>query len=201
MQFWNPDGFEFADRHQVTRTLYGCSTIGVFEFHDRMSEIQTILDSGLETETWQDIYHRDERLQHLVKRCLKLNGIKPKWVTLDMVETLLFRRQTSQGWTVGYLVELNRPKHSGSKDEPATLDQVIAAIATHTTTLAEAFELADTVPANQLQSVMQAKNDLLKDQDPEQKKQKQVKKDQGRSREQLQKMRQIAGVNGGNNQA
>jgi hypothetical protein len=193
MQFWSPDGFEFSDRHGRTRTLFGCSTNGIFEFNERLAEIQSILDAALETETWQEIYLKNPRFTYLVKRCLKLNGVKPKWVTLDQVEVLLFRRETPQGWGVGWLIELNRPKSSEGKqaDEPATLEEVIAAIATHTATLTEAFELADTIPANQLQAVLKAKNELTKEQVPEAK----AKKQQGRSRDQLAKMRQAA-VNG-----
>jgi hypothetical protein len=197
MQFWSPDGFEFSDRHGRTRSLFGCSTIGIFEFNERLTEIQSVLDEALETETWQEIYLRNSRFQFLVQRCLKLNGIKPKWVTLGQVETLLFRRPSSEGWEVGYLVELNRPKNSGgtqATEGSATLEEVIAAIATHTATLTEAFELAAQVPANQLQAVQKARNEQAKEQIPEAK----AKKQQRRSRDQLAKMRELAVTNGNN---
>lgn len=190
MQFWSSDGFEFSDRNGRTRSLFGCSTIGIFEFNERLAEIQTVLDAALETDTWQEIYLQNPRFQHLVKRCLKLNGVKPKWVTLDQLETLLFRRQTSQGWDVGWLIEINRPKVSGGNQsgEIATLEQVIGAIAAHTATLTEAFELAEAMPFNQLQAILQAKNELITELRPEVA----VKKSQARSRDQLAKMRQMA---------
>ena len=189
------DGFDFTDRHGITRTFYGCSTVGVFEFFELMAEIETRLNSAEEGESWQSIYHRDKRVQWLIQKALTLNGIDPDSVTLTMTESLLLRRKTADGFDVGWLVELNRPvgAQSNERSEAATLEQVVGAIATHSASLKEAFEVAETIPARQVQAVMKAKNDLVAP--PDQKQQNRATENQRKAREQLQKLRERAVTN------
>ena len=185
------DGFDFTDRNGISRTIYGCSTIGVFEFFDVMTELELHLNAAAEGESWQVVYHRNKRVQRLMQRALTLNGIDPDSVTLTMTESLLLRRKVAEGFAVGWLVELNRPISTEKADGPgATLEQMVAAIATHSSSFAEAFEVAETRPAKQVQAVMKAKNDLTAP--PEQKQKTKVSDNQRRAREQLEKMRQKA---------
>jgi hypothetical protein len=151
------DAFEFIDRTGTIRTIYGCSTIGIFEFHDRLSQIETLLTTAPDTQTWQELYLSDAYFAHCIKQSLILNGIDPDWVSLDQVHRLLFPHETSQGWEEGLLISVNASAPRTSKlEKSATLGEVIGAIATHTT-LDKALELAETVPAKQLQVIMKAK--------------------------------------------
>jgi hypothetical protein len=152
------DGFEFIDRTGVVRTIYGCSTTGIFEFHDRLSQIETLLANAPDTQTWQELYLSDAYFAHCIRSALILNGIDPDWVSLDQVHRLLFPHETAQGWEEGILIAINAPRTSGKAEKAATLGEVIGAIATHTT-LDKAIELAETVPVKQLQAVMKAKVD------------------------------------------
>lgn len=156
------DGFDFPDRTGQIRTIYGCSTTGIFEFHSRLSQIETLLTTAPDTQTWQELYLLDAYFAYCIRSALILNGIDPDWVSLDMVHRLLFPHETDQGWEEGILIAINAPRAGAPRTEKAaTLGEAIGAIATHTT-LDKALELAETVPARQLQAIMKAKVDAEK---------------------------------------
>lgn len=183
------DGFEFRDRTGTIRTIYGCSTLGLFNFHSRVSQIWELLEQADGERTWQDLFMESERFRHLVHRCLELNGIDPDWVTLPMVEALLFHRFVNDTLVEGFLVTLNRPNGDQQvRGEPTTEAAAIAAIATHTD-IDKALQLADTVPAKQLHAVLKERNKLELQQTEEGRKQLAKKRNRRKSKQKLEEMR------------
>jgi hypothetical protein len=181
------DRYEFLDRNGIVRTISGCSTNGIFEFHDRLNQIETLLAAAPDTQTWQELYLLDAYFAHCIRSALILNGIDPDWITLDQVNKLLFPHEAGQGWEEGLLIAINAPRTSGKAEKAATLGEVIGAIATHTT-LDRALELAETVPAKQLQAVMKAKVESEKTAVDGGKTERQ-KRDRAKAKAQLEEMR------------
>jgi hypothetical protein len=189
LHFQEFDGFEFLDLTGQIRTIYGCSSIGIFEFYQRLSQLHTLLTAAPAETNWQELYLSNKQFAHCLQRCLILNGIDPDWVTLDQVHKLLFPHETVQGWEEAILVAINAPRTSAPRTaEPATLGEVVGAIATHTT-LDKALELAQTVPAKQLQAIMKAKVDAEKAAVDGGKKERQ-KSDRAKAKAQLEAMRE-----------
>ena len=95
------------------------------------------LNSPEDDLTWQFYYLSDRHSpKSAITECLTLNGIDPDTVTLAMVNALLF--------DPGHLILINTPPESAkrSQDEPATLGEVIGAIATGTESIQEAIQVS-----------------------------------------------------------
>jgi hypothetical protein len=185
--------YKFSDRLGNTQAIFGCSTVGVFRFNQLLGQIRhTLLNSAEDDLTWQFYYLSDRNFQAAVTECLALNNIDPDTVTLAMTNALLF--------DPGHLIAINTPpetatsrlRSEGATAEPATLGEVIGAIASHTESLEEAIRLAETVPAQQLQAIMGGKNKLQKLQTEEGKKQESAKSNRAKAKEQLEQLRQRA---------
>lgn len=160
---------EFVDRSGVTRSIYGCSLIGRFEFIDRQEQLKAMLDAAIEGETWQDLYLNNRSFSNAVDRCLTLNGIDPDWVTPESIEQLLFARFEDGEWKSGWLGELNarESKQSAGEGIESTLPNLLALVSLSCDSLNEAIELASNMPGNLLLDTIEARSELLKS--PEQK--------------------------------
>lgn len=183
---WEPfEGYQYTNRFGTVCTTYGASTTGVFRFQKLIQQIQhTLLNCPDDDLTWQYFYLSDRHFQSAVTECLTLNNIDPDTVTLAMVNALLF--------DPGHLIAINTPPESAHQKqaEPATLGEVIGAIATHTESLEEAIRLAETVPAQQLQAIMGGKNKLQRQQTEEGRKAKSAQTNKAKAKQQLEAMRQ-----------
>lgn len=185
MRTWEPfDRFEFADRLGRVREVSGCSLLGLFEFQDRVKELWQIIGDSPDSETWITLYEWDKRFKFVIDRCLELNGIDPDWVTPSQVQQLLFERADDQP---GWLIEINmQAQESTRTQKEATPGQAIAAIASHTKDISLAQQLADQVPARDLEAILTELNELAKAQaDPEKSKK---KRNQQKAREGLEKL-------------
>lgn len=188
------EGYQYTNRFGTVCITFGASTTGIFRFQKLIQQIQhTLLNSPEDDLTWQFYYLSDRTFQNAITECLTLNGIDPDTVTLAMVNALLF--------DPGHLIHINTPpalaprelSAKRSQDEPATLGEVIGAIATGTESIQEAIELAQTVPAQQLQVILGGKNKAIRLQTEDGKKAEQAKKDRAKAKKQLEEMRRTSG--------
>ena len=161
--------FEFEGQDGVTRTFYGCSIQGLFEFDERIAELSRRLDEANEELTIIELYRRDRRFRFLCDRALLLNGIQPEWVTPAMLEQLLFAREEQEqegGVSIrpGWLIELNTFRKQQPTEEGTTTlgtkAMLIAALAQQNNSLSEAFAIARSEPAKQVLEVLEAKAEL-----------------------------------------
>lgn len=155
---------EFVDRSGVTRSIYGCSLIGRFEFADRQEQLKAMLDAAIEGETWQDLYLNNRSFSNAVDRCLQLNGIDPDWLTPETIEQLLFARFEDGEWKSGWLSELNSRESKPSTGEgiESTLPNLLALVSLSCDSLNEAIELASSMPGNLLLDTIEARSELMK---------------------------------------
>ena len=155
---------DFVDRTGKIRPIAACSLIGRDEFFERLEQIQNRLQQETSM-SWEELYDVDNHFRYLIDRCLKLNNIKPNWVSLNQVEMLLLHRQDENGeWVAGWLFSLNKPKQSQSESKnsvPMSTEETIALIASQPgSSLTDAIGLASTVPANPLIEMVSAQSDL-----------------------------------------
>ena len=75
----------------------GCSCRGVFEFNDRLSELQSALAEAPKDSTIHDLYLENERFRFLCDRCLELNAIDPDWIRPHDLAWLLFGHLDADG--------------------------------------------------------------------------------------------------------
>jgi hypothetical protein len=179
---------EFEDRAGVIRSLAGCSLIGRQEFYERLQQIQTRITELPETSTVAELYDTDSRFRHYCDRCLILNGIDPDWLTMVMLGDFLFVRVVEGEARPGLLIELNQSPDTGKKvDNPATLHEILAALATHEKSLKTALELASdlNLPANDLLEILTARSELERSANPEHKLKQQQKEWQAKARERV----------------
>jgi hypothetical protein len=168
---------EFSDRHNIVRPIYGTTIMGRFEFAQRMTDIEQMLNETAETLTWESLYLSQPRFRHAIDKALSCWGIDPDWLTPQHIEQLLFFRGEEPGW----LIELSKGKGEGvkGKGEGQTLVDAIATISTHCQSLQEALDLANTVPAGLLVEVLNTKAGMQGDkpQNPQQKQKERYLKD------------------------
>lgn len=144
---------EFNDRRGIVRGVRGLTVFGKFEFADRMADIQTILDDAPSESSWVDVYQQSTQLQHAIVKALACWGIDIEWLSIDIIEQLLFTRNGECGW----LIEICKPKTSSTQSGNNTLAEALAAISTHCQSLNEALDLANNVPADLLTDTLNAK--------------------------------------------
>lgn len=137
------------------RIIPGCSCKGLFEFGDRMAELQELLQ-GLEADDErpiEELYREHQRFAWLCNRTLELNGIDPDWVRPADLGWLLFGHQGDDGPMPSPLLVLNQAAEPRYPRKPSAtagkndLISMIAAIAATTGSAEEAFRLATSEPA------------------------------------------------------
>lgn len=156
-------GFDFEGVDGEIHTTYGCSLVGRFEFQDRLAELRRLLLEQTEEVSIESLYAINRRFRFLCDRCLRLNQISPEWVNLAMMVELLFYVETEVGYREGYLIELNEPKQAskaGEPVEPATLENLIAALSLQFGSVQEALNLARTEPADLVLEIAKQRRDL-----------------------------------------
>lgn len=179
---------EFEDRFGSIRSVAGCSLIGRHEFYERLQQINERIQANPAAVTVTELYDTDTRFRYYCDRCLTLNGIDPDWVTVGMLEELLFVRSVGGEARPGLLIELNQPPETNKPvDDPATLHEILAVLASHEKSLTAALKLASdlNLPANDLLEILTARSELEKSADPEYKKKKQQKEWQDKARERV----------------
>lgn len=188
---------DFEDRWGQTRIIAGCSLVGREEFFQRIRELCDRMSDAAPDETWEQFHDRDTRSQFLVRRCLELNGLDPDWVNLSMIYDLLFSRppeEEGQEPKQGWLVELNLPRKPAADGKASSLEQMIAALSSHTESLIEAFQMARSpdYPANELIEVLEARTEQQKATEPKGK-EKPTKQEMEAAREKLKKNLSVVG--------
>lgn len=138
------------------RIIHGCSCKGIFEFGDRMAELQELLQ-GLEDGDERPIealYREHLRFRWLCDRALELNGIDADWVRPVDLGWLLFGHQGEDGPMPSPLLVLNQAAEPRYPRKPSATTghndfiSLLAAIAAQPDTSAEeAFRLATSEPA------------------------------------------------------
>lgn len=172
---------EFTDRFGEVRAIAGCSVLGRLEFWERIKQIHQVMADGDQTESWQSLYCSSKRLQHLVIRCLELNGIDPDWLSFDHLQQFLFHRWDEQKgeFQPGWLLEINSPSQTegNGKSEPLSKEELVAAIAISCSNLKEALDLAQNLkPADFLLGTLEAQAELKDKDSRERKKRKKTAK-------------------------
>jgi hypothetical protein len=177
------DCIEFQDITGQYRLVHGCSLTNREELRSRLSQLQKTLDNAPEKQTVRSLYDKDPYFRHLCHQCLELSGISLDWVDFNMMTQMLFPYQTGEKYRQGILVELNFPTQPQTGKKGSTYEEIIAALWSHTQDLEKALELANTLPADQLLDIMQARTKQIQDTDPQ-------KREKSQQREWQQKARQ-----------
>jgi hypothetical protein len=142
--------YEFEGIDGKVHLFPGCSLVGLFEMERRLEELEALMRSVDHAVPAEELYQTHIQFRWTVDRCLKLNGIKPKWVNWEIASQMLF--------APGILISINRPKSSNQPvaGPPATLEQLIAGLAHATGSIAEAIEVAKTQPAQPILAIATA---------------------------------------------
>jgi hypothetical protein len=158
----------FEDATGKIRSFPGCSLGGLVAFRRRYDELQEAI-VAYSDQTLALVYLTDARVRWLCDECLKLNGIKPKWVSGLMLQELVFNYQTDSGdWAgCGRLLELNQiqqKKASGnSEDKDLTIPEAIAMVSLITKgDIVQATTLVQQMPAQNLIDLIEAIVDINK---------------------------------------
>jgi hypothetical protein len=173
-----PPPADFVDRHGKVRPISTCSLTGRVEFFERVDRIQSILQGAETGETWEWLYFHNTELRHHVDRSLELNGIKPKWVTPEIAERLLFHRYDieQEALVPGWLITLNTPKQTDTKpaksllSNPESIGALLAVAQSYTQNLEDAIALISEIPAEIAADYMQASNELAEKANPDKRK-------------------------------
>jgi hypothetical protein len=158
----------FEDAAGKIRSFPGCSLGGLVAFRRRYDEIQEAIVTHLD-QSLALVYLTDTRVRWLCDECLKLNGIKPKWVSGLMLQELIFNYQLESGeWAgCGRLLEINQiqqKKSSGSSEEKElTIPDAIAMVSLITKgDIVQATSLVQQMPAQDLVDLIDAIVDINK---------------------------------------
>lgn len=137
------------------RIIPGCSCKGIFEFGDRMAELQELLQELPEGDERpiEALYQDHQRFRWLCDRTLELNGIDTDWVRPADLGWLLFGHQGDDGPVPSPLLVLNQAAEPRWPRKPSTEKShndyisLIAAIAATGGSMEDAFNVATSEPA------------------------------------------------------
>lgn len=190
IRYFEFDKLEFEDIAGVIQTIKGCSLANREELRERINNLRETLDKSRKDSTLQEIYDNNKHFKHNCHKCLELCGVQLDWLDFNMMRQMLFPYQQGEEYCQGILISLNFPPFKDKKDgKGATYEEVLAAIWNHTGDLEKALQLASTLPAEQLLSIVQARADQLKQSDPQNREKAQQKQWQDRARKDLEAAR------------
>ncbi len=190
IQYFEFDTFEFEDITGTIRTFGGCSLTNREELRERINVLKKILEEADKDSTLQEIYDDNKYFRFNCHRCLELCGISLNWVDFNMMSQLLFPHQIGEHLRQGILINLNFPPSKDKKGgKGATYEEILAALWNHTGDLQKALEIANSLPAEQLLNVVQARADQLKQSDPQNREKAQQKEWQQKARQDLEQAR------------
>jgi hypothetical protein len=179
---------EFQDIIGQYHLIRGCSLTNSEEMRSRLSQLQKFLDNTPEQEIVRSLYDQDSYFSHLCHQCLELSGISLDCLDFNMMSQMLFPYQSGEKYSEGILVELNfshTNTNSTKNQKGASYEEVIAALWSHTQDLQKAFEIANTIPANQLLNITQARAKQIQDTDLQKREKTQQREWQQKAREDL----------------
>lgn len=147
----------FLDLTGQLREVHCLSPIDLERFLDYLElATTTAMRANLDIES---AYLQNDLVRQLCDRCLKLHGIKPRWCDMALIIRLLFQP--------GELVRLNDRPRSDVADGPTvtTAEWVAGIIAAliEVEGMQRAIEIAETVPADLLADVFQARLEQMSD--------------------------------------
>lgn len=135
------------------RLIPGCSCRGVFEYRDRVAELSELTQTLEEATSIQALYLEHDRFKFLCDRILVLNGIDPEWVRPSDLDWLLFAHYDDAGQIqpsplqrINNPAEPRHPRKTQSKGHSDYIS-VLAAIASHCSSIEEAVRIAEKLPA------------------------------------------------------
>jgi hypothetical protein len=180
------DCLEFEDVNGQYRLIRGCSLASREELQRRLFQVQECLKKVDEDLFLQEVYDSDKYFRHLCHRCLELCGISLEWIDFNMMTQMLFPYEVEGQLFEGILIAFNFPKSDNSKGgKNATYEEIIAAISSHTNDISKALELAQTVPAEQLIEILEARAKQTQQADPKAREKAQQREWQQRARQDL----------------
>jgi hypothetical protein len=193
------DCFEFEDLKGNFRLIRGCPLSQRQELASRLNQVHERLQQSNEGETLAEAYDRDKYLGHLFQKCLELCGVSLDWLDINMMSQFLLPFEENGEMREGLLVQINFPKGKRKSDSKTSVayEELLAALWSHTQDLQKALELAESIPAEQLMDILEARSSQIKNSDP-QEREKAMKRDwQAKCREDIERLQQ-ATIEGGN---
>lgn len=151
----------FLDVGSNLRVIQGCSLLALDELADLVELLNREIASSPQGETFEGLYRRSLFVRELCHRALRLCGIDPAWLNLDMMVYLLHHYEQDGQIHQGALIEMNFPDKPVTVNAGVSLKEYVAsAIASlwgQSGDLAKALSVAESVPADKLEAILQAR--------------------------------------------
>jgi hypothetical protein len=151
----------FLDVGGNLRVIQGCSLTALDELADLLELLRGEIASSPPDEPFGSVYRRSLLVRELCHKCLSLCGIDPKWLNLDMMVHLLHHYEVDGQIHQGALIEMNFPESKVTVDTGVSLKEYVAsavsALWSQSGSLKEAVDIAQTIPADKLDAILQAR--------------------------------------------
>ena len=173
-----------------------------------LDEIQDILSSLTEEErinlTFEDLFDEDEYFRHLCCEAVRLGGLNPERLTLDVIYCLLmpyYDEENDIFHKQGALVELNFSQrisqlagNEGEQQTKETMAELLGGLWASTSSVTEAMSLITDIPADELIEVLQYRAKIVEEANktPEQKKVEESKAERAKFKEKFRQKREKA---------
>lgn len=155
----------FLDIGGNFRVIQGCSLMALDELADMVELLNREISTSPPGESFEALYSRSLMVRETCHHCLRLCGIDPAWLNLDMVVHLLHHYEQNGQIHQGALIEMNFPDKGVAVDTGVTLKEYVAtAIASlwgQSGDLAKALSVAESVPADKLDAIMKARQQQI----------------------------------------
>ncbi|HEY9826046.1 MAG TPA: hypothetical protein V6D19_11395 [Stenomitos sp.] len=159
------DGISFVDALGIYRTIYGVPLKQRRELAHALTQLSERVQRS-QLKTVAELYDYDTEFQAIADHCLKLNRIDPAWLNIDQLTQFLLAHKDAEGNACEpILQQLNFPP-TPPPEKPATYEQAIAALSTHTKDIEQALRLAGYEQGElpswpELEAILQARNEAM----------------------------------------
>lgn len=178
MKGFQPKSAKFKDAKGKWRTLYATTLVKREKLRLGLLEISEYVKEADQEQTFTQLYDGDDYFRYLVDEALEAGGLKPVWLTHDMMLTFLLPHKNAKGelHPQGILLEINFEETvEKTKGQPTTYPELLAILWGAMDNLEQALRVGDSLPHDLLLSILEARAEQLEDPEVRYKRQQQAK--------------------------
>ncbi len=178
MKGFEPKVRKFKDARGKWRTLYATTLVKREKLRLGLLEISDYIKEADQNLTFTELYDEDDYFRYLVNEALEAGGLKPEWLTHDMMLTFILPHKNAKGelHPQGILLEINFEETvEKTKGQPTTYPELLAILWGAMDDLEQALRVGDAIPHDLLLSILEARAEQMEDPEVRYKREQQAK--------------------------
>lgn len=166
MKGFQPKSAKFKDARGKWRTLYATTLVKREKLRLGLLEISEYVKEADQELTFTELYDGDDYFRYIVDEALEAGGLKPSWLTHDMMLSFILPHKDGEGklHKQGILLEINFEEQvEKTQGKPTTYPELLAILWGAMDNLEQALRVGDSLPHDLLLSILEARAEQMED--------------------------------------